>query len=145
MKLTTLFQEDIVAWLRSEGEGRAADWFSSNWCGEYGNYTNATAGYVGNCMASGIESHWKYAKRDIVGTSGTNQRISLGVFAGALVRYMKTTSERHADKVLDEKTGKHIFPSAPKIDTAMWKLVQKFETKRLLMAFMEGSQANRRL
>ena len=98
MKLTTLFQEDIVAWLRFEGEGRAADWFSSNWCGEYGNYTNATAGYVGNCMASGIESHWKYAKRDIVGTSGTNQRISLGVFAGALVRYMKTTSERHAER-----------------------------------------------
>ena len=142
--ITRLLQNDIVLWLESAEESRAASWFSENWCGEKGNYTNATAGYVGNSMASGIESHWRYAKRDTIGTSGTNQRISLDVFAGSLVRYMKTTSERHADKILDEKTGRHIFPSKPTISTKMWKDVQKFDTNRLLFSFLEGSDAVRK-
>jgi hypothetical protein len=76
-KITSLVQENIVEWLDSAREFRAASWFEEYWCGEKGNYTNATAGYVGNCVASGIESHWRYLREDTVGTSGTNQRISL--------------------------------------------------------------------
>ncbi len=85
----------------SSGEFRAASWFEEYWCGEKDNYTNATTGYVGNCVASEIEAHWRYVMEDTVGTAGTNQRISLDVFAGFLVRYMKTSSERHANRILD--------------------------------------------
>ncbi len=122
-KITTLLQANIVDWLDTAGEFRAAAWFEEYWCGEKGNYTNATAGYMGNCVASGIESHWRYLREDTVRTSGTNQRISLEVYAGSLVRYMETSSKRHATKILDEKTGSHMFPRTPKISIAMWKRV----------------------
>jgi hypothetical protein len=56
---TVAITRDIVQWIESV----------EYWCGEKGNYTNATPGCVGNCMASGIESLWRYAKRDIVGIS----------------------------------------------------------------------------
>ncbi len=88
MKITRLLQADIVEWLKTAGEARAAAWFEKYWCGEKGNYTNATAGYVGNNMASGIEAHWRYLREDTIGTSGTNQRISLKVCSASLVRYM---------------------------------------------------------
>ena len=139
VEITRLLQKEIVEWLDIAGEFRAACWFEEYWCGEKGNYTNATAGYVGNCVASGIESHWRYLREDTVGTSGTNQRISLEVFSGSLVRYMETSSKRHADKILDEKTGSHMFPRTPKISAAMWKRVQSFDVQRLLLANFEGS------
>jgi hypothetical protein len=87
--------------------------------GEKGNYTNTTACYVGNNMASGIEAHWQYLKEDTVGTSSTNQPISLEVLAGSLVCYMKNSSERHANKLLDEKTATYLFPSVPTISMKM--------------------------
>jgi hypothetical protein len=43
-----------------------------------------------------------------VGTSGTNQRISLEVYSASLVRYMKTCSERHATKILNAKSAASI-------------------------------------
>ncbi len=43
--ITRMLQRDIVVWLSEVGEARASTW---SWTGERGNYTNATAGYVGN-------------------------------------------------------------------------------------------------
>jgi hypothetical protein len=53
MDLTRLLQKEIVLWLTEVGEARAAAWFNDNWTGERGNYTIATAGYVGNPLSSG--------------------------------------------------------------------------------------------
>ena len=144
MALTVLLQSDMVEWLERVGERRAARWFEDNWTGEHGNYTNATAGYVGNNMASGIEAHWRYTRGATVGTSGTNQRVCLQVFSASLVRHLKTTSKRHASKIVDEKTGYHIFPSLPTIPSSMWTGVQTFNTNRLVAAFVEGSEDVRR-
>ena len=47
----------IVTWLKKMKEDVAANWFETYWTGEHGNYTNATAGYVGNNKSAGIESH----------------------------------------------------------------------------------------
>jgi hypothetical protein len=61
---------------------------------------------------------------------------------------MRTSSERHANKLLDEKTGTQLFPSAPTISVKMWKKVQSvkmwkklqsFDTQRLLHSHVEGS------
>ena len=46
--MTRLLQKEIVVWLTEVGEARAATWFNDNWTCERGNYTLATAGYVGN-------------------------------------------------------------------------------------------------
>jgi hypothetical protein len=80
--ITHLLQADIIEWLGTAGETRAASWFEEYLCGEKGYYTNTTAGYVGNCVASGIKSHWQYLKEETVGNSGTNQRMSLGHLLG---------------------------------------------------------------
>jgi hypothetical protein len=66
--ITVLLQSDMVEWLERVGESRAARWFQDNWTGEHGNYTNATAGYVRNNMASCIEAHWRYTRGATVGT-----------------------------------------------------------------------------
>jgi hypothetical protein len=55
-----MLQRNIVLWLTEVGEARAATWFNDNWTGERGNYTIATAGYVGNNLSSGIESNSRY-------------------------------------------------------------------------------------
>jgi len=143
IELTRLLQDDIVQWLHSAREHCAAEWFEEYWCGEKGNYTNATAGYVANSLASGIESHWRYTRRDTVGTSGTNQRISLKTFAGALVRNMRTNSERHAVKLKEWTKGCFPyaalrFPTEPIISVELWKLVDKFQAERLSLSFVEG-------
>ncbi len=66
-----------MVWLTEVGEARAAMWFNDNWTGERGNYTLATAGYVGNHLSSGIESNWRYMRRDVVGCAGSTRRIAL--------------------------------------------------------------------
>ncbi len=48
VELPRLLQDSIENWLREKGEILAADWFSTYWMGEHGNYTNTTAGYVGS-------------------------------------------------------------------------------------------------
>ena len=79
--ITRLLQnlKEIVLWLTEVGEARAATWFNDNWTGERGDYTLATAGYVGNHLSSGIESNWGYLRRDVVGSAGSTQRIALPV------------------------------------------------------------------
>ena len=65
--IARMVQAHIVDWLVIEKETRAASWFEKEWTGEHGNYTNASAGYVGNNKSTGCESHWKYALRDTLG------------------------------------------------------------------------------
>jgi hypothetical protein len=67
---------------------QAAAWFETYWTGEFGNYTNATAGYVGFDKASGIEGYWRCTRRDTIGNSGTNKQVSLNVFMPNLVLYI---------------------------------------------------------
>jgi hypothetical protein len=69
--ITRMLQREIVVWLSEVGEARASTWFNFTWTGEHGNYTNATAGYVGNNLSSGIESNWRHMRRDVVGCAGT--------------------------------------------------------------------------
>ena len=73
--VTELIQDEIVEWLKEIKEMQAATWFETYWTGEFGNYTNATAGYVGFNKASGIEGHWRCMRRDTIGNSGTNKQI----------------------------------------------------------------------
>ena len=130
-----------MLWLTEVGESRAAAWFNDNWTGERGNYTLAAAGYAGNNLSSGIESNWRFMRRDTVGNAGTTQRISLEVFGPSLMQYLSIRSKRHADKILCPKTGAHMFPSeATYITTKMWKKIQGFNVHRLLLSFPEASQ-----
>ncbi len=139
--LTRLLQQEIVVWLTEVEEARAAIWFNDNWTSERGNYTIATAGYVGNNLSSGIESNLRYMRRDTIGNAGTTQRIALPVFAPSLMQYLSIRSKRHADKILVEKTGAHTFPSeATYITTKLWKKIQDFKVHRLLLSFCEASQ-----
>ncbi len=131
-----------MLWLTEVGEARAATWFNDNWTGERGNYTIATAGYVGNKLSSGIESNWRYMRRDVVGCAGTNHRISLHVFTPSLLQYLSIRSKKHAVKIFCPKTGAHIFPSE---DTYIpsklwkWKKIQDFKVHRLLLSYCETS------
>ena len=53
-KIMRLVQESIAVWLLSVGEVRAAGWWRTHHMGEFGNVSNASAGYCGTNMASGI-------------------------------------------------------------------------------------------
>jgi hypothetical protein len=57
MDIACMIQEAMVTWLYDVEETKAAVWFALNWTGEFGNYTNASAGYVGSNDAQHIESH----------------------------------------------------------------------------------------
>ena len=111
--------------------------------GDLGNVANASAGYCGTNMASGIESCWKYIRRDTVGTAGSNMSMSLEVFAPSMVKHMSDMSERHACKMLDATTGTHMFRSLPLIKPAVWKSVQKFNVQRLQLSWVEHDAATR--
>ncbi len=145
VEITGLLQDSIENWLGENGEIRAADWLSTYWMGEHGNYTNANAGYVGSNKSAGIESHWRYTKRDTIGGAGSNKRISLSVFIPSLVQYVKDSSKRHTSKILCSTTGAHRFPSAPSIGTTLWGKIQQFKLIRLLLSVSEGNSANEKL
>jgi hypothetical protein len=113
--ISQLVQEEIVEWLKAVKEMRAAAWFEKTWTGEHGSHTNASAGYVGNNKASGFESNWKYAKRDTVGSAGSNMSMSLQTFIPSLIKYVGDTSGKHADKILGKKTCMHEFDAVPVI------------------------------
>ena len=111
--------------------------------GDLGNVSNASAGYCGTNMASGIEVSWRYIRRDTIGTAGTNMGMPLEVFAPSLVKHMSDMSEKHAYKILGKDTGMHMFPCLPCIKPAVWKSVQKFNVQRLQLSWVEHSQAMR--
>ena len=137
--ITRLIQQKIVSDLEARGEGKAAKWFLETWTGEYGNYTNGTAGYVGNNKSAGIESHWRYMRRDTIGSAGSNIRLSIAVFVPNLLKYISDLSEKHAAKVLNPNTGRHSFPSCPVITPKIWNKVHKFDTTRLALCSIEAS------
>ena len=58
--LTELIQDESVLWLQEIKETSAARWVEDKWTGEFGNYTNATAGYVGFNKVWGIEGSWSH-------------------------------------------------------------------------------------
>jgi hypothetical protein len=134
VELTHRMQGVIVDWLKSKKEDVAANWFETNRTGEHGNYTNATAGYVGNNKSAGIESHWKYMCRDTVGVAGSGKRTGLKTFILMRIKYLSDLSKRHDDKILCPITGAHRFPSLPVISAKMWAKVGTFDVKRLLLS-----------
>jgi hypothetical protein len=54
-------------------------------------------------------------------------------------------SMSHADGLLDEATGKQMFPSKPTTIPALWKSVQEIGVWCLMLAYVENSQDNRTL
>ena len=120
--------------MKSKKEDVAANWFETYWTGEHGNYTNATAGYLGNNKSAGIESHWKYMRRDTVGVAGSGKRTGLKTFIPMLMKYLSDLSKRHADKLLCPITGAHRFPSLPVISAKIRAKVSTFDVKRLLLS-----------
>ncbi len=144
MDIAQMLQEAMVAWLYEVEEAKAATWFAENWTGEFGNYTNASAGYVGSNDAHHIKSHWRYMKRDTIGAAGSNMKMPLRTFVPSLTtsRYIRDYSQRHVGNIQDAN-GLLRFPSIPKIDSAMWKKVQDIDIRRLILAYVEGSAAAR--
>ena len=138
--ITRLIQGNIVAELRDRDERRAAVWFDGTWTGPHGNYTRATAGYVGTPFSAGLESSWKHMRRDTVGTSGSTMRMPLNIFVPNLAKHVSDTSAKHATKVLNTKSGKDQFQSVPSISTRLWKEVQSFDNSRLVLCYVEGSK-----
>ena len=137
VEITHLIQDEIVQWLGEKKEKRAQEWFGTYWTGEFGNYTNATAGYCGFNKASGIESDWKYLRRDTIGTSGTNKRMSIKNFVPSLIQYIGDYSKRHASKIFDKVVGIHKFPSVPEISASMWGKVQKSRNPRTTRSYFQ--------
>ena len=137
-----MVQTHIVDWLVSEKETRAASWCEKEWTGEHGNYTNASAGYVGNSKSTGCESNWIYARRDTIGTAGSNKRMSNRVWLPLLISYLEALSKRHADKILCPVTGAHLFPTEPVISglitTKLWAKLHKINVNRLLLSHVSG-------
>ena len=64
IEIASAIQASICEWLKDVNELHAARWFRKQWCGERGNYSNASAGYVGNKVANSLEAKWKYYRRD---------------------------------------------------------------------------------
>ncbi len=96
--------------------------------------------------SSGIESNWRYMRRDVVGCAGSTQRIALPVFALSLMQYLSIRSMKHADKILCPITGAHKFPSeATYITSKLWKKIQEFKVHRLLLSYCEASQHVRKV
>ena len=121
---------------------RASAWYDKTWTGEQGYYTNTSAGYMGNNKATGCEFNWRYAKRDMVGSAGSNMGISLEVFAPSLIKYMRDTSGKYADKILCKEDGVHIFDAAPIITAELRKAVHDFNMLRIRWAYVEHSKVH---
>jgi hypothetical protein len=130
-------QDDIVTWLRDVGEDEAADWFYRYWTGPRGNYTNASAGYSGSNSAQGIESRWRYLKRDVLGGK-SNMSFPLKTFIPSLLAYLKAHSARHHAQLIKTNEGcGTAFPSAPTITDDMWKHAQLIDTRTFLLSTVE--------
>ena len=119
--------------------------------GPRGNYTNASAGYCGTNSAQGIESRWRYLKRDACGGSSGTKSLPLKVFVPALLTYLKAHSGRHCEKLLNvtkacpEGTNVAMaFPSAPTITSEMWKGAQNIDVRTLQLSYVECNSQLRR-
>jgi hypothetical protein len=144
IKVTWFLQDSIEQRSQEIGEQRASEWCRIYWCWDHGDYTNATAGYVRNNKSTGIESHWRYMKRDAIGSAGSNKRISLKVVVPSLTQYLSGWSKRNTSKILDEVTGAHRFPSEPKVGTKLWGnpgKIQNCRVTRLHLSVCDASAA----
>ncbi len=56
-----------------------------------------------------------------MGTARSNMGMSAEVVTRSLIKYLKDTREKHADKILCEVTCQHIFKNVPIPDSALWK------------------------
>jgi hypothetical protein len=104
-------------------ETQAAKWFHETWCGERGNYTSESAGYVGSKVANSLESKWKYYQRDTAGTTGTNLRMPIDIFVPSHIKYICDLSKKHFSDMVNA-AGIDDFPMHPTISTELWKDVQ---------------------
>ena len=145
IEIQVALQNAVVAWLMRNEEKQAAGWYEQYWTGQHGNYTYASAGYVGSHVNMGMESAWRYLRRDTVGNAGTNMNVSLKVFSPSLCTYVTNLSQRHAEDILCVQSGRHIFPSIPTISPAMWKAVQEMDVRRILLCYVEQSAAARQI
>ncbi len=142
LEITRMLQRDILVGLSEVGKARASLWFNDTWTCERGNYTNATAGYVGNNLSSSIESHWRYMRRYTVGCAGIHPaHFSGGICAVLEQVYM--LSQKHADKILCPITGAQ--SEATYIPSKIWKKIQEIKVIRLLLSYCEASQNVRKL
>ena len=136
--MAAAIQDEIVEWLRKDGENGAAAWFERYWTGDRGNYTNASAGYSGNNNAQGIESRWRYMKRDVCGTAGQNLCMSLRNFIPALLAYLKSASARHMGKLFKANAELNTkFVGRPSFEPEMWRMAQRLDTRTLSLSHIE--------
>jgi len=149
--LASGLQEEILTWLKDVKEVRAHRWYEKYWMGPRGNYTNASAGYCGTNSAQGIESRWRYLKRDACGGSSGTKSLPLKVFVPALLTYLKAHSGRHCEKLLNvtraSPAGTNVamaFPSAPTITSEMWKGAQNLDVRTLQLSHIECNSQLRR-
>ena len=120
IEIASAIQGSICEWLENVNEKHAAKWFRRKWCGERGNYTNASAGYVGNKVANSLEANWKYYRRDTIGTTGTTQRMPLDIYIPSHIKYVRDLSKKHFSDMVDD-AGIVAFPVYPSITTELWK------------------------
>ena len=128
----------MCEWLESVNEKHAAKWFRKKWCGERGNYTNASAGYVGNKVGNSLESTWKYYRRDTSGTTGISLRMPLNIYIPSHIKYVRDLSKKHFSDMVDD-AGVVAFPVYPTITTELWKKVQSIDPRTILLSHVEGA------
>ena len=138
--MATTIQDAICEWLLSVNEKKTEKWFRKTWCGERGNYTNSSAGYVGNKVANSLKAKWKYYRRDTTETTGTNLRMSFNVFIPSHIRYVRDLSRKHFSDMVGED-GLVRFPTYPTITTELWKEVQSMDSRILHLWYVEGAQS----
>ncbi len=88
----------MVQFLRIADSDRTAEWWSLFWQGPW---TLGDAGYANCTHQSHQEGKWRPIKRGTgCGTNG-DERQALGTFTSQLVRYARTASEGHEQKLID--------------------------------------------
>ena len=141
--LSRVLQSKTVLWLRARGEGDAADWFGTYWCGSRGRWTIADAGVghtINNC---GPESKWEKLTKAVCGNSGKTKTLSVGVFTPLLIKYVSDISaESFVEQLKEYKT--HRFLNHPKVSPALWKQVYEIDIRRLQFSLMEASREVKR-
>jgi hypothetical protein len=118
IEIASVIQASICAWLKEVNELRAARWFRRKWCGQRKNYTNASAGYVGNKVANSLESKWKDYRRDTTGSTGTNLRMPLDIFIPSHIKHIRVSSKKHFSDMAND-AGIVVFPIYPSIPTEL--------------------------
>ena len=137
IEIASAIQGSMCEWLENVNEKHAAKWFRKKWCGERGNYTNASAGYFGSKGANSLEAKWKYYRRDTNGTTGTSLRMPLDIYIPSHLKYVRDLSMKHFSDMVDD-AGVVAFPVYPTITTELWKKVQSIDPRIIQLSHVEG-------